>query len=126
MAYIRHSRPDSGLGFQVKVLQIFLVVPFSLDSGMGASTVLGCSLAIDAVRSFSGRVRAKRDNVKGFDNFHPKATARIWSSMSYLCRICSTAVAHVGFHQRRDVARGRVSRVFKMFSLNMVQDTARV
>jgi len=33
MAHVRQSRPDSGLGFQVKVLKPFKVVPFSLGSG---------------------------------------------------------------------------------------------
>ena len=32
MAHVRQSRPDSGLGFQVEVLQSFLVVPSSLCS----------------------------------------------------------------------------------------------
>ena len=33
MAHIRQSRPDYSLGFQVKVLNTFEVVPSSLDSG---------------------------------------------------------------------------------------------
>ena len=33
LAHIRQSRPDSGLGFQVKVLKIFQDVPSSLESG---------------------------------------------------------------------------------------------
>ena len=33
MAHTRQSRPDSGLGFQVKVLKTFQVVPSSLGSG---------------------------------------------------------------------------------------------
>ena len=33
MAHIRQSRPDSGLGFQVKVLKHFQVVLSSLGSG---------------------------------------------------------------------------------------------
>ena len=33
MAHTRQSGPDFGLGFQVKVLQKFEVVPFSLGSG---------------------------------------------------------------------------------------------
>ena len=33
MAHIRQSRPDSGLGFQVDVLEPFHVVPSSLGSG---------------------------------------------------------------------------------------------
>ena len=33
MAHIRQSRPDSGLGFQVKILTPFHVVPSSLGSG---------------------------------------------------------------------------------------------
>ena len=33
MAHIRQSRPDYVLGFQVKVLKTFQVVPSSLDSG---------------------------------------------------------------------------------------------
>ena len=39
MAHIRQSRPDSNLGFQVRVLTIFLVVPFSLGSGSWATAV---------------------------------------------------------------------------------------
>ena len=31
MAHVRQSRPDSGLGFQIKVLETFLVVPSSLE-----------------------------------------------------------------------------------------------
>ena len=31
MAHIKHSRPDAGLGFQVKVLTSFEVVPSSAD-----------------------------------------------------------------------------------------------
>ena len=33
MAHIRLSRPDSGLGFQVKISQIFQSIPSSLGSG---------------------------------------------------------------------------------------------
>ena len=33
MAHIRRSRPDYGLGFQVKVLKIFQVVPSSIGNG---------------------------------------------------------------------------------------------
>jgi len=33
MAHIRQSRPDSGLGFHVKVVETFNVVPSSLGSG---------------------------------------------------------------------------------------------
>ena len=33
MAHIRHSRPDSGLGFQVRVLKIIQIVPYSLGKG---------------------------------------------------------------------------------------------
>ena len=32
-AHVRQSRPDSGLGFQVKVLTTFYLVPTSLGSG---------------------------------------------------------------------------------------------
>ena len=35
MAHIRQSRPDSGLGVQVKVLETFQIVPSSLRSGLG-------------------------------------------------------------------------------------------
>ena len=38
MAHIRQSRPDSGLGFQVKFVKTFQVVPFAL--GSGKSTVV--------------------------------------------------------------------------------------
>ena len=34
MAHVRQSRPDSGLGFQVKVLEAFQGVPSSLKSGL--------------------------------------------------------------------------------------------
>ena len=37
MAHIRQTRPDSGLGFQVKVLDNFRVDPSSLGSGTGAA-----------------------------------------------------------------------------------------
>ena len=33
MAHITQSRPDSGLGFQVNVLNLFYVVPSSPNSG---------------------------------------------------------------------------------------------
>ena len=33
LARIRHSRPDSGLGFQIKALTTFKVAPFRLGSG---------------------------------------------------------------------------------------------
>ena len=33
MANVRHSRPNSGIGFAIKALKIFEVVPFSLGSG---------------------------------------------------------------------------------------------
>ena len=35
MAHVRQSRPDSGLGFQVKAIESFQVVPFSLGSEQG-------------------------------------------------------------------------------------------
>jgi len=34
ICHIRQSRPDSGLGFQAKVLENFQVVPSSLGSGL--------------------------------------------------------------------------------------------
>jgi len=37
MAHMRQSRPDSGLGFQVKVLRTIQVVAASLGSGKGIS-----------------------------------------------------------------------------------------
>jgi len=36
-AHIRQSGPESGSGFQVKVLKTFYVVPFSLGSGLGSA-----------------------------------------------------------------------------------------
>ena len=33
MAHLRQSRPDSGLAFQVNILRIFEVVPFSVGGG---------------------------------------------------------------------------------------------
>ena len=47
MAHVRQSRPDPGLGFQVKVVSTFEVVPSSLGSGRvygSRCRVLGCSL----------------------------------------------------------------------------------
>ena len=41
MAHPRQSRPDSGLGFQIKVLKTFKVVPYSLGSGTGGETYRG-------------------------------------------------------------------------------------
>ena len=41
MAHIRQSRPDSGFDFQVKFLETFKVVPFSLGSGVPPSTDAG-------------------------------------------------------------------------------------
>jgi len=35
MAHIRQSRPDLGLGFHAKVLEIFVAVPTSFRSGRG-------------------------------------------------------------------------------------------
>ena len=35
MAHIRQSRPDLGLGFHAKVLEIFVAVPTSFRSGSG-------------------------------------------------------------------------------------------
>ena len=34
MAHVRQSRPDYGLGFQVRVLVTFKAVPSSLESGI--------------------------------------------------------------------------------------------
>ena len=39
MAHVRQSRPDYGLGFQVKVLKPFQVVPSSLGSGRPSRTL---------------------------------------------------------------------------------------
>ena len=41
MAHIRQSRPDYGLGLQVKVVKTVKVVPFSLGSG-ATSTLHDC------------------------------------------------------------------------------------
>ena len=38
MAHIRQPRPDSGLGFQVKVLKLFNVVPSEGGSGRALPT----------------------------------------------------------------------------------------
>ena len=35
MALVRQSQPDSGLGFQVRALKTFCVVPWSLGGGGG-------------------------------------------------------------------------------------------
>ena len=52
MAYIRQSRPDSGLGFQAQVLQNFQFVPSLLGSGLtcwvrGSSTFTTVNLRAD-------------------------------------------------------------------------------
>jgi hypothetical protein len=39
MAHVRQSRPDSGLGFEVKVLKTLQVVPSTLASGLGIKNV---------------------------------------------------------------------------------------
>ena len=39
MEHIRQSRPDSGLGFQVKVRKTFQVVPSSLGSGLKSDMI---------------------------------------------------------------------------------------
>ena len=44
MAHVKQSRPDSGHGFQVKVLKIFQVVPSSL--GIGPSVQPGLSIGV--------------------------------------------------------------------------------
>ena len=53
LAYIRRSRPDSDLGFQVKVLIAFLVVPSSLGSGLGCKG-RGCTAGTCIKGSNSG------------------------------------------------------------------------
>ena len=56
MAHVRQSRPDSGLGFQVKVFELFYGVPSSLGSGQAEA---GCSrVAVDA-EAESAASRAK-------------------------------------------------------------------
>ena len=47
MAHTRQSRPDSGLGFHVKVLKTFKAVPSSLGSGYGRADVRSVGLEID-------------------------------------------------------------------------------
>ena len=42
MAYVRYSMPDFGLGFHVKELQPFLVVPFLFGNGRHGSDSLWC------------------------------------------------------------------------------------
>jgi len=39
IAHLRHSRPDSGFGFQVKAIQTLSVVPHSLQSRLSPSPV---------------------------------------------------------------------------------------
>jgi len=43
------------------------------------------------------------NDLKGFVDFHPKARTRIWSWLSYMCRVRSTAVidSGLGYHKSR-------------------------
>ena len=65
MAHIRQSGPDSGLGFQVKVLKMFLVVPSSLGSGEGGTSEEG-RLEFDSHLPFNfGLKNAKTGCIQG-------------------------------------------------------------
>ena len=50
MAHIRQSRPDSGLGFQAKVLKTFRDVPYLIGRGRGARRASNASAK--STRSF--------------------------------------------------------------------------
>ena len=85
MAHIRQSSPDSGLGFQVKVVETIQVVcawlhhvhhPHSLGQGL-----LSCAAS-------ERRGKFLRD----FKDFCLKAKARIWPSLSYIYHIHSAAL----------------------------------
>ena len=52
IAHVRQSRPDSGLGFQVKVLKFFLIVPSSLvENWPWPIMTSSCAFASSAPRS---------------------------------------------------------------------------
>jgi len=44
------------------------------------------------------------NHLKGFKDFHPKARTRIWSRLSFMCRVHSTAAPHQGYQGRGRVA----------------------
>ena len=50
MAHVTQSRPDFGLGFQVKILNPFEVIPSSLGSGQ--SDVNGAGVARGGVQGY--------------------------------------------------------------------------
>ena len=81
MAHIRQSRPDSGLGLesglgiQVKVLETVAVV--HSPSSPRASRL--SALWFVPIPSKEGAPS------KSFNNFYPKAKARIWPSLTCLC-----------------------------------------
>ena len=66
MAHVKQSRPDSGLGFQVNVIETFRVVPSSLGSGQGSGLKKGAGGTLDlAYVNFAAtqcqlRIRVKR------------------------------------------------------------------
>jgi len=70
MAHIRQSRPDFGLGFQLKVRKPFSVVPSSLGSGPGrfcSRTVSkhGALSTSDRLRDLSGRGATRAEDAHG-------------------------------------------------------------
>jgi len=60
MAHVRQSRPEYGLGFQVKVLKPFYIVPSSLGSGSGGSACRG-----DPLCAKTGVPRSRENVVLG-------------------------------------------------------------
>ena len=67
MAHIRQPRPDSGLGFQAKVLETFQGVPSSLDSHPGGNP--GANLKSISHRCYPILVSLVREWTKGTINF---------------------------------------------------------
>ena len=81
MAHIRQSRPDSGIGFQVKVLEMIQCVPVWIGSGEDFSPYLEFlkSPAVDRILHTIGRSRP--DSGLGF---HVKVLKTILSVPSWL------------------------------------------
>ena len=81
MAQIRQSRPDSGLGFQVKVLETFQDVPSSLGNG---ERLITCLRLGAGGRGEIGRGEGQGDvqdlpqELSFFSTNYLKAEARIW------------------------------------------------
>ena len=75
MEHVRPSRPDSSLGFQIKVLEMLEGVPSWLASGFAKRL----KMAGDRDRLFlnSSTFQQRGGGMKGFEDFSPEAEAGI-------------------------------------------------